>query len=710
MNIMTVFTVVMCLVVSCVVFYGYVRNSDIALFSAHQLIRQTGASIGERTQNMFDSAFMTVNSYAEFPEIGQKPSVHSHPMSSVFFKCLQENPDFTSVYIGFADGDFYLVSSLRDREQMKKEMNIPEKAAWYTQSIGHLADGRRYELKKYLDAGYVTIGSSSSMDVRFDPRVRPWFISALSKATAVLNDVYVFAFSGEPGLTVSRRFDSDVQGVIGVDISLANLSSFMKRQMVGDDCEIMIFGSGGELYGYQSLEKLSSSIYWDADQSIRDVTVAGLHNPVLNKLAADHEQYRGDDFRIQQLLVGEKKYLSLVDPLPQEYGRKLFVAVAVPESFFTGPIAQIGKNTLLASMVILLLFLPIVYMVAKRISRPLKLLTGDVENIRRFNLDRPVTVRSSISEIRALSIAMETMRSTLNVFGRYIPRPLVESMIVSSIIPELGGERKNLTFMFSDIKNFTSISENMSPEELTAGITSYLKAMSRVILISGGTIDKYIGDAIMAFWNAPVDDCDHARNGCLAALRCRDELADYNRNLRENNKPEMLTRIGLHTGEAVVGNIGSSDRMAYTAMGAAVNLASRLEGLNKYLGTGILVSESTMQEAGSDFLFRFAGRVVPKGTSSALGVYELLGTVSGAAGPLAPFAVLPEEGEKVADWEKAFDIFLSGRFSEAAAAFKSYVEKTGPDPLADYYLVMAERYTDIPPGEGWMGEVVFDAK
>ncbi|WP_432738548.1 adenylate/guanylate cyclase domain-containing protein [Maridesulfovibrio sp. FT414] len=709
-NILTVFTSLTFLIVFCVVTYGYVRNADIALLSAEQLIRQTGSSIGERTQNIFDTAFMNVNTCTAFPELGDKPSIHSHPMTSVFFKYLQENPDFTSVYVGFGDGDFYLVSSLRGRELMKKERHIPDNAAWYTQTIGHLGNGSRYELIKYLDTGFVTVGSSSSLDVKYDPCIRPWFQAASVSDQPVLNDVYIFAFSGEPGLTVSRRFDGKVPGVVGIDISLANLADFMERQMVGADCEIMIYGSNGKLYGYHSQEKLTAAIHRKEDSSISEVSVAGLKNKVLDLIVETYEGHGDDELRIQNLLVDGKKYISLVDPLPSEYGKELFVAVAVPESFFTGPIARIGQKTLLVSVGILLLFVPIIYYVAKRLSRPLNELTRSVEKIRKFELDSPVQVHSNIVEIRDLSLATETMRSTLNAFGSYIPRPLVESMIVNRIVPKLGGERKKLTFLFSDIKDFTSIAETLSPEELTSSITNYFTMMSQIILFSGGTIDKYIGDAIMAFWNAPVEDADHVRKACLAALRCRDEIKRFNSRCRECSEPEMITRLGVHTGEAVVGNIGSSDRMDYTAIGAAVNVASRLEGLNKFLGTEILVSENTAKESGDGFLFRFAGRVMPKGTTVSLGVYELLGTSCGSVGELAEFAVSSEEEERAASWEYAFNILLSHRYAEAVTAFDLHCGRFGDDPLCGYYLDMARRFMTQSDNVCWTGEVVFDAK
>ena len=543
-NILSIFIALTSAIVFCVVFYGYIQNSSIALFSAKQLVRQTGAAIGERTQNIFDSAFMTVNTYIGFNEIKMKPSIHSHPMSNAFFKCLQEHKDFTSIFIGFADGDFYLVSSLHNRDEMKKERNIPAEAQWYTQTIGHLPNGRRYELTRYLNEGFVTIGSSSSMDTNYDPRKRGWFIEAEKSDRSILSDIYIFALSGEPGITVSRRFDAHIPGTIGVDISLANLSEFMKRQLIGEGCDIMIYETSGAIYGYHDMKKLSSSIFWNADRSISKPTVSGLKNKILTSLAANHEKNIGEHLRIHQLVVDGKKYISLIDPLPKEYGKELLVAITVPESFFTAPIAKIGTNNLLVSLGIFILFLPIIHLIAKQLSKPLIDLTSSVNNIQQFNLEIPVDIKSNIIEVRDLSKATETMRKTLNSFGKYIPRPLVQSMIVNKITPKLGGERKKLTFLFTDIKDFTSISETMSPELLTGAVTDYLKCMSRVILKNKGTIDKYIGDAIMAFWNAPIEDQNHARHGCMAALCCREALLKFNKHCRDNNKPPMITPAG----------------------------------------------------------------------------------------------------------------------------------------------------------------------
>src|SRR5262249_26375049 len=156
-----------------------------------------------------------------------------------------------------------------------------------------------------------------------------------------------------------------------------------------------------------------------------------------------------------------------------------------------------------------------------------------------------------------------------------------------------GGEHRRLTIYFSDIADFTSISESMPPEALVAHLGEYLQAMSEQVLAAGGTVDKYIGDAVMAFWGAPLENAEHDRGAGTAAVRNQQPLRKLRERWQAEGKPPFRARIGIHTGEVIVGNIGSAARLNYTVIGDAVNLASRLEGLNKYYDTSILISEST---------------------------------------------------------------------------------------------------------------------
>ena len=191
----------------------------------------------------------------------------------------------------------------------------------------------------------------------------------------------------------------------------------------------------------------------------------------------------------------------------------------------------------------------------------------------------------------------------------------------------MGGERRTLTVLFTDLKGFTSFSESVAPELLSRVITEYLQAMTRVVFQHQGTVDKFIGDAVMAFWNAPLDDPDHALHACEAALDMQAALAALGDRWEAEGLPRQRMRIGVHTGTASVGNMGTSERFAYTALGDTVNLAARLEPLNNEYGTWICISQETLEAAGGTqrFLARFLDLVSVKGKQKPAAVFELIG-------------------------------------------------------------------------------------
>ncbi len=207
------------------------------------------------------------------------------------------------------------------------------------------------------------------------------------------------------------------------------------------------------------------------------------------------------------------------------------------------------------------------------------------------------------------------------MFSRYMSDEVISHLLEHPEKVRLGGERRRLTLFFSDLAGFTGLSEFLQPEELVQLLNEYLSAMTDIILEERGTVDKYEGDAIMAFWGAPLPLQDHALRACRAALRQQAALDSLNRQFEEIGWPRLHCRIGLHTGEAVVGNLGSRKRFDYTVIGDTVNLASRLEGLNKFYGTSILASETTVGECGGAIEFQELDWVAVKGRATPVGIF-----------------------------------------------------------------------------------------
>jgi adenylate cyclase len=280
------------------------------------------------------------------------------------------------------------------------------------------------------------------------------------------------------------------------------------------------------------------------------------------------------------------------------------------------------------------------------------------------------------------------------MFSFYMSEKVIAHLMSHPELLNLGGERRHVTLFFSDLAGFTSISERLSAEEVVGLLNDYLSRMTDIILDEEGTVDKFEGDAIMAFWGAPLPQEDQALRACRTALRQQAALAELNQRFQEMGLPPLAMRIGLHTGEAVVGNLGSEKRFDYTAIGDTVNLASRLEGLNKFYGTYIMVSETTMTECGDDVLFREIDRVAVKGKETAVAVYQPLGLKEG---------LTPEDMALSKEFAEALEMYRQEKFSEAATLFQDILAQHPGDNPSEVFLKRCQEFQAIPPPPGWNG-------
>jgi adenylate cyclase len=282
-----------------------------------------------------------------------------------------------------------------------------------------------------------------------------------------------------------------------------------------------------------------------------------------------------------------------------------------------------------------------------------------------------------------------------NAFSHYLAPEVISEIINDPEKLNLGGEKRVMTAMFTDIKGFSTISEKLDPTYLVQLLNRYLTAMSNIIMENMGTIDKYEGDAIIAFFGAPVFYENHPALACRSALAMKAVERELNREvLEEHLSPSpIFTRIGINTGEMVVGNMGAENKMDYTIMGNAVNLAARLEGVNKQYSTGgILISEYTREKLGDEFLLRRLDRVRVVGINTPLRLYELLGEKSKEE---------EDKKEAVEQWEKAIDLYEKRQFKEAGKMFTFRKDQNPDDKTAELYADRCAKYEANPPPENW---------
>jgi adenylate cyclase len=283
-------------------------------------------------------------------------------------------------------------------------------------------------------------------------------------------------------------------------------------------------------------------------------------------------------------------------------------------------------------------------------------------------------------------------------FALYLAPQVIDKMLASKKLPVLGGETRDVTVFFSDLEGFSAISEKMTPAELVAFMNEYLSAMTDIIESKGGYVDKYIGDSIVAVFGAPADDSDHARNAAHAALGCRAGLDELNRNSAAFKGYEVGHRMGLNSGAALVGNIGSRRRFNYSVMSDAVNVASRLEGANKYYGTTIAASEMTVALTGSTFAWRELDAIRVKGRSTPVKIYELLAEAGQET---------PQQAASAATYAQGLAYWRIREFDAAAKCFERVADVDRPSAL---FLNRANAFANHPPGPDWEPVVTLDAK
>jgi len=288
------------------------------------------------------------------------------------------------------------------------------------------------------------------------------------------------------------------------------------------------------------------------------------------------------------------------------------------------------------------------------------------------------------------------------MFGHYVSKTLVNELLLNPDKLALGGEKKYLTILFSDIEGFTTISEGMTPERLVEFVNNYLSIMTSIVLKNKGTLDKYLGDSLMAFWGAPIEVEDQELMACKTAIEMQGQLESLKDEWAIDSEKEIKTRIGIHSGEVVVGNIGGEDRFDYTVMGDSVNLASRLEGVNKIYGTGAMISHVTYEQVKDSVLVREIDKIIVKGKTKPTTVYEIIGL---------------SDDEKAVELLKQYDLYLKGHkeylkrnFKIAIEMFEKAFAQNEKDLLSKLYIERCKEFLDNPPPEDWGGVHVLTTK
>jgi adenylate cyclase len=628
-------------------------------------------------------------------------------LNRLFAPVLAENPHITSMMLTREDGFEYML--LRDfGEEHGYE--------WYNR-ITWAGRGPEAAYSARWTEDLELVSEEPLPDIAdYDARKRPFYtVPAIGETS--WTDPYYFFTTRDAGMTVSAKWQhaSGQVRVVAFDLLLTELSRFTADQEPTPNGYAFVMFRDGSLLG------LPADSRWEVEASRREAlrkpeerhgkppaaadavvlqTAEALDLPVV---AAAVEAWRRSGARplehFQYAAAGEAWWGSFRRfALP---GPELWIGVVVPESDFLAQVRQLRNVVLAICGLALLVSMAMARGLARRYSRPLEALAYQTARVRELQLSDRIPVESRLTEVAQLADANAQMMKALESFSRYVPMDLVRELLRRGEVAQIGGRTETLTILFTDIQDFTTIAETMTPEALTHHMAEYFSEMLAVMGGENGTVDKFIGDAIVAFWGAPEPDPDHAARAVRAVLGCRERLAYLNHSWVERGLPPLPTRFGLSTGEVVVGNVGAPERLNYTALGDTVNVASRLEALNARYETEILATGAVVERAGDGFAWRRIDRVAVKGKEQPIDVFEALGRT----GAVAATAL-----EVAGRYEGALEAYVQGRFDASVAALEALLHDAPDDGPSRRLLELSRRYAAQAPTGPWDGVTRYETK
>ena len=556
----------------------------------------------------------------------------------------------------------------------------PDGAIIINQSAPDVDGGRPFE--QIIDVDGARTPFQREVKSGYDPRQRPWYQAAAASEGVIWTEPFEFN-EGAMGITAALALREPgtlkLRGVFTADFFLADVSRFLAEVVEGRHGRAFVLSRGGQVIA-------TSSTAGDPSGPVLLTALQTMPRSLATLEVGEPLSFTFDD--------GDVRYAAVFQVFPVAGELEWVTGVMAREDAY---LAVVYDNAWFAVGVgLLLLTLAVVLgsFLAYRFSAPLSTIATDLERVGRFEIVPEPAPSTFVKEIAVVSQAVERMKASLRSFGHYVPTELVRELVASGSEARLGGQIRTLTVQFSDVEGFTTIGENLEPSELVEHLAEYLQEMTAILEKEGGTIGKFLGDGILAFFNAPNDVDGHAARACRAALAQQERLRELEARWLSEGKPVFRARIGLHLGDALVGNFGTPDRFEYTAVGDTVNLASRLEGLNKHYGTRVLASQAVRDAAGPDFEWRSLDRVAVAGRTGGTLVSELLGE----RGRVAPEVLQARDL-----YEQAVQAYFERRFAKAAIGFHAVLELVPGDRAAEMMLRRSEALWEEPPAPSWRG-------
>jgi adenylate cyclase len=593
----------------------------------------------------------------------------------VFLSQLRSQPTISWVAFGWPDGAFFAGHKLGDGVIEMIEITGDRKIS--TNRWEYVSDDLRLKSSRVEDTNYAVTDQE-------------WYREAIR-----LNDEHWSTLTTHPnGERLAAAFaapiaiDQKPAGVIAIIIELTRVSNFLSQLTVGKSAGAFILDREGGVVAAPD-SKASEVMPLKTDHPLFQIAVDAMRNA-----GSAYNPGEGEALKRQVTRDG-KAYQAVLTPI--SFPGWSLVTV-VPESEFLGPVQMTIRNLLIGLAVLIVVAgLLSAWLAQRLIAAPLIKVMDEIRHVERFDLDKVERHPSRLTEIENLSGAIGDMAQGLAAFRKYIPADLVKRLISDGNGARLGGAVKPMSVMFIDLAGFTGMSERLG-DRIIPLLSRYFDSVSTQIQKTGGTIDKFIGDAVMAFWGAPAPNPDHAVDCCRAALACQRAMAEVG--LVDDHGQPVKIRIGINSGDMLVGNIGSEVRLNYTVIGDAVNIASRLESTNKVYGSTIIIGPETRRLAGDRIVVRELDRLAVYGRAGGLQIYELL--------------AMADEAGRVPDWVQAYEAGLAswraGEFAAAIAAFEKAGHIREGDAASTAMIERCKQQLENPAAEDWDGTTIARTK
>jgi adenylate cyclase len=659
----------------------YAGSRRTLLQAADQLAAETSQRVSDAIENHLAEAEHVVDAFEAKVAAGLVTIDNPAAATRALRTELVGHPDVSALSLtrGVADG----VYDRREGERHPGDVRLRPEGRWQVLVV---------------QAGGVTTATTTRADDTVDPTTEDTFVTPArpdQKGRTSWSDLFRLDEHRPRVVTVQKAlWSGNTVAVLRVSLLSERIDGLTRvpfEVRAGGRPLVFIADPHGHLVARVSPGDRVRTIDVDGFEEVRatpaepnPALLAALASPVLAELSP------GETGRVRVTAAGEEHLVNLV-ALPAGRTQDWIVGTLIPESYFLAALRASMRKVLLLALALVAACLAGGALVLRATRRDLGGLIRETTRLRRFDFAARPAVRPAFEDVGVAADSLEQAKTALRALGKYVPLDLVRQLYESRAEPTLGGRVQDVSMVFSDIEGFTSMSEGLPLDVLARVLGLYLEAMTRAIHGARGIIDKYTGDGVMALWNAPAPCEHHPALACEGVLACLEATAALFASAAWAGLAPWRTRFGVHRAEVNVGHFGAPDRMSFTVMGDGVNLASRLEGLNKQYGTQILVSADVERDARERFWFRRLDRVAVKGKHQAVEVYELLGRRDGAERPAA-----------AARYEQALDAYFARRFDDALALLGD----APGDPPAQ---VLGERCRHLrvqPPPAGWDGVYV----